>query len=87
MYSIPEHIRETIVLNSIILEKNRTGWKEIHFQLKNSKVFLKQTDYIFVRSLEYEMVVRMPSLRLIDVFSMDETGNYLDDMCDEIMYW
>ena len=87
MYNIPDQLKESIILNSIILQKCGNGWNKIHFQLKNSKTFLKQTTYVFESSLKYENAIRMPCVCLYDVFSMDENGNYLDDMCDEIMYW
>lgn len=87
MYNIPDELKESIILNSIVLQKCINGWNKIHFQLKNSKTFLKKTNYVFDRTLKYENVIRMPCVCLYDVFSMDETGNYLDDMCDEIMYW
>jgi hypothetical protein len=87
MYSIPENLQEFIILNSIILKKNNNGWEKVHSQLKNSKTYLKQTDYIYDGTIKYETAIRMPSICLYDVFSMDEHGNYLDDMCDEIMYW
>ena len=87
MSLIPEQIREIIILNSIILKKNKNGWNNIHFQLKNSKTFLRQTNYIFDSSFQYENAIRMPRVCLYDVFSIDENGDYLDDICDEIMYW
>ena len=87
MYNIPDQLQKSIILNSIILKKHINGWNKIHIQLKNSKTFLKQTNYIFDKSLKYENVIRMPCTCLYDVFSMDENGNYLDDICDEIMYW
>ena len=87
MHNIPDQLKESIILNSVILQKCVNGWNEIHLQLKNSKTFLKQTNYVFDRSLKYENSIRMPCICLYDVFSMDENGNYLDDMCDEIMYW
>lgn len=87
MYNIPHHFQNTIMFDSIILRKSANGWNQIHFQLKNSKIFLKQTSYVFEKSLNYENAIRMPCVCLYDVFSMDENGNYLDDMCDEIMYW
>lgn len=87
MDNLPENIRDIIVLNSIILNKNETGWKKIHYQLINSKTFVKKTNYIFNNSFEFAYAARMPRVCLYDVFSMDENGNYLDDMCEEIMYW
>lgn len=83
----PEEIQECIVLNSIILKKNDNGWKNIHLQMKKSKAILKKTNYAFDGFIKYENVIRMPCVCLNDIFSMDENGNYLDDMCDEIMYW
>jgi len=87
MYKIPENIRDCIILDSIILNKNKNGWKNVHTELVKSKTFLKKTNYIFDSSFVFERIRRMPCISLIDVFSMDENGNYLDDMCDEIMYW
>lgn len=87
MSLLPEHIREVIILNSIILKRNISGWKNIHYQLKNSKTFLKRTNYIFDYGFKFEMAKRMPRVCLNDIFSMDENGGYLDDLSDEISYW
>ncbi len=87
MASIPENIQEIIILDAMLLKKNDIGWKNIHFQLKNSKTFLKRTNYIFDYDFEFEMAKRMPRICLNDIFSMDENGDYLDDVCDEISYW
>jgi len=87
MNLIPQHIQEVIILNSIILKKNDIGWENIHYQLKNSKTFLKRTDYVFEYGFEFEMAKRIPRICLNDIFSMDENGGYLDDLSDEISYW
>jgi hypothetical protein len=87
MYNIPDHIRANIIINSIILTRNKNGWNEIHYQLKKSKTFLKQTSHVFEKSLKYENAIRVPCICLYDVFSLDDNGNYLDDTCDEIIYW
>ena len=87
MYNLPDHLKEDIIINSIILKKHVNGWINVHLQLKKSKTILKQTTHVFDKSLKYESAIRMPCVCLYDVFSMDETGNYLDDMCDEIVYW
>ncbi len=84
MYNIPDQLQESIILNSIILTKHTNGWNKIHFQLTHSKTVLKQTSYVFEKSIKYENAIRMPFICLYDVFSMDEHGNYLDDICDEI---
>jgi hypothetical protein len=87
MTLLPENLIEFIILHCILLKRKENGWEKIHFQLKNSKIFLKQTGHVFDNSLEFEIAIRMPCKSLYDVFSMDEDGNYLDDICDEIMYW
>tara|TARA_A100001011_G_scaffold371594_1_gene429117 strand:+ start:1387 stop:1650 length:264 start_codon:yes stop_codon:yes gene_type:complete len=87
MDRLPETIREMIIFNSIIINKNENGWRKIHSQLINSKTFVKKTNYIFNNNFKFENVIRMPCVCLYDVFSMDDKGNYLDDLCDEIMYW
>lgn len=80
MTLLPENVKEIIILNSIILKKNNIGWKNIHFQLKKSKTFLKRTNYIFDYGFKYERAIRIPQVSLNDIFSMDENGNYLDDI-------
>lgn len=87
LQQIPHNIQEIIILYSIILKKNNIGWKNIHYQLKNSKTFLKRTNYIFDYGFKFEMATRVPRICLNDIFSMDEKGNYLDDSCYEITYW
>lgn len=87
MYKLPENIKDYIILDSILLKKNDNGWKNIHIQLLKSKTFLKKTHYVFDSNFVFERIRRMPCVSLIDIFSMDENGNYLDDACDEIIYW
>ena len=87
MLHIPQEIQNEIILNAIILEKNNNGWKNIHSQLKNSKTYLKRTDYVFDYGFEFEMAKRMPRVCLNDIFSMDEEGGYLDDIGGQIAYW
>lgn len=62
--SIPQNIQERIIIDCIILEKNRQGWKSVHDSIIN---FKKHKNTYSVN----------------DVYSMDEYGNYLDDLCDE----
>lgn len=81
MTALPETIRDMIILDSILLQKIKNGWKDVHNQLTNSKTFLKETDYIFTIGLKFENVIRMPAVCLYDIFSTDEYGNYLDDTC------
>ena len=87
MSLVPLNIQKMIILHAIILKKDDIGWKNIHFQMKNSKTFLKKTSYIFHYKIKFENAIRMPQVSLNDIFSIDEYGNYLDDMCDEIAYW
>lgn len=61
--SIPQNIQERIIIDCIILEKNRQGWKSVHDSIIN---FKKHKNTYSVN----------------DVYSMDEYGNYLDDLCD-----
>ena len=87
MSLLPLDIQELIILDATILKKNYIGWKNIHLQIKNSKTFLKRTNYIFDYNFKFEKAIRIPRVCLSDIFSMDEKGNYLDDLCDEIAYW
>lgn len=62
--NIPQNIQDRIIVDCIILEKYRIGWKNIHNSIKNFKWNKK------IYSIN-------------DIYSMDENGNYLDDLCDE----
>lgn len=62
--NIPQNIQNKIIIDCIILEKNRQGWKSVHDSIINFK-WNKNT------------------YSINDVYSMDENGNYLDDLCDE----
>jgi len=79
MSVLPEHIQNLIFLDTIILKKNNIGWKNIHLELKNSKTFLKRTNYIFDYGFKFEYAKRMPRVCLNDIFSMDENNDYIDD--------
>tara|TARA_Y100000389_G_C17341598_1_gene453632 strand:+ start:403 stop:666 length:264 start_codon:yes stop_codon:yes gene_type:complete len=87
MSLLPEHIQNLIILDTMLLKKNEIGWKNIHLELKNSKTFLKRTNYVFEYCVKFEHAKRMPRGCLNDIFSMEEDGTYIDDMCIEISYW
>lgn len=88
LYKIPSIILDNIIIDSIILKKNNNGWRHINYIIKNYKLSLTLTDYVFASNIKYEYVTRKQShkLNINDIFSTDEDGNYLDDMC-EYAYW
>lgn len=85
---IPSIILDIIIIDSIILTKNNNSWRHINYIIKNFKLSLTLTDYVFASNIKYEYVTRKQShkFNINDIFSTDEDGNYLDDMC-EYAYW
>lgn len=71
---LPNNIKNTIDLDAIILLKMSLGWREVHDQIKT---------YCQIERYLSESIQN----RVQDIFSMDEDGNYLDDICGEISYW
>ena len=62
MDNIPEVLRIKMCLDSIILQKNEQGWKEIHIIIdspNNKCLYLKKTNYIFEENLLFEYILRM----------------------------
>tara|TARA_Y100000992_G_C21157521_1_gene439345 strand:- start:195 stop:464 length:270 start_codon:yes stop_codon:yes gene_type:complete len=72
--SLPNNIKNKIELDAIILLKMSIGWKEVHDQIKT---------YCQIERYLSESI----QTRIQDIFSMDEDGNYLDDICGKISYW
>ena len=57
MDNIPEILRMKMCLDSIILQKNEKGWKEIHKKL-TKVLYLKTTNNIFDAHFKFEHIFR-----------------------------
>lgn len=59
MEFIPEQFRFQMMIDTIILQKNNLGWREIHDSLLFSSLYLKKTTSPYVEcSMMYEYILR-----------------------------
>lgn len=56
---LPENIKERIIIDSILLQRNNHGWYKIHNYLKNNVLHLKKTNNIHHIDFQYHKIKRV----------------------------
>ena len=59
MSLLPDHIKERIILDAMLIKKNDIGWKDIHLEIKNPLTYLNKTNYIFDFAFQFEHAIRL----------------------------
>ena len=60
MDTIPEELRTNMMINSILLLKQKNGWDKVHYNIKKSSLYLKKTHFnrYISNEMTYETILR-----------------------------
>lgn len=85
MEFIPEEIKIKIILDAILLLKQKNGWNKIHYNIKHSSLYLKKTQSRYIHcDVVYENILRA---KTIVYFTYGRTFTWLKKIKDKSIYY